>query len=72
MISFDNLEWFNVSSRAFKVGSVYCKVFNCFNRVNADDEGIHWWGIGIGQIGNRHLFYIGHSGISILYIGTTL
>jgi hypothetical protein len=67
-----DLTWFNAGFGRFKVLGKNCKLFNCFNRVNADDEGDHWWGIGIGQIGHRHLFYVGHSGISIFWFGTTL
>ena len=59
------MNWFNAGFGQF--GKF--KVFNLFNRVAKDGE--HWWGVGICQYGNRHLFYIGHSGVSILWIGTT-
>ncbi len=28
-----------------------------------------FWGVGIGQVGHHHLLYVGHSGISVLFIG---
>jgi hypothetical protein len=61
------LRWFNASSPALLVGNVYLRAWNVFNRVCAD--GNHYWGIGVLQIQRRHLFYIGDSAVSVLFMG---
>lgn len=48
-----HLNWFNISApywRGFRL-------WNCFNRVTAKDG--HWWGVGLLQIRNRHLLFVG-------------
>lgn len=61
--------WFNISSEPHIIKKRIFKWWNCYNRVCA--SGNHYWGIGIVQFGHRHLFYIGHSGIYIFFIGET-
>lgn len=60
-----NLNWFNAGFG--KIGKF--KLFNLFRRIT--NEGEHWWGFGVCQYGKRHLFYFGHSGISVFWIGQT-
>lgn len=63
--------WFDLGGPCFKVGTrpTFVWLWNAFNRHTADGD--HWWGIGVLQVGNRHLCYIGHSGVSIAFIGRT-
>lgn len=66
--------WFNLSGptfiiRRYPARPIFIWPWGCFNRHAADGD--HWWGVGIVQIGNRHLFYVGHSGVSIFFIGRT-
>ncbi len=66
--------WFNLSGPSFKIGLPNNRVnflwlWNAFNRHTA--EGDHWWGVGVLQIGHRHLFFVGFCGISIAFIGKT-
>ena len=65
------LRWFNVSGPCFKLAwrrrVNFLWLWNCFNRRTADGD--HWWGVGVLQVGHRHLLYMGHSGISILFLG---
>jgi hypothetical protein len=69
-----DLRWFNWSApgipiRRGKRGIIgYVWLWNLFNRVSTDG---HFWGVGVLQIQNRHLFFIGDQGISILFIGRT-
>ena len=60
-----NMNWFNWSSPW--IGNV--RLWNLFNRQCKGEE--HYWGIGIMQIGNRHLLYIGDRGFLVLFIGKT-
>jgi hypothetical protein len=64
-----NRHWFNISTPHLVVRGVFLKLFNCFNRRSTDG---HFWGLGFLQVGHRHLFYVGHSGVSIGFLGTTL
>lgn len=66
----DNIDfnWFNLNPEFNgKVFGRNFKWFNCFRRLVEGNT--LYWGIGLLQIGKRHLFYIGQSSISILYIG---
>lgn len=73
-----DLNWFNLSSpyisRSFRKGwlngkYLFFRPWNLFNRRSTEG---HFWGIGFFQInGGRHMFYIGHSGVSICFIGRT-
>ena len=65
---FEGLNWFNVGSPALLLNRLYIRAWNLHNRVSTDG---HFWGIGILQISSRHLFYIGHDSVSILFIGKT-
>jgi hypothetical protein len=59
-----NLRWFNWS------GPRFCgvRLWNLFNRRSTDG---HFWGVGILQWRKRHLCFIGHCGVSVLFIGET-
>jgi len=63
--------WFNVGAPIwvirFKSKRIYVRLWNLFNRV--ESGGQHWWGFGVLQINNRHLFYIGYNSVSIAFIG---
>lgn len=70
-MTYEGLTWFNLSSpyiSKHKRG-LWVRPWNAFNRVTADGD--HFWGFGILQVGKRHLFCIGTSGVSILFIGKT-
>jgi hypothetical protein len=63
--------WFGVRTgdTMLHVGNrsiIFC-IAQAFNRRFVN--GVHCWGFGILQIGRRHLFYIGSSGVSIGFIG---
>ncbi len=63
-----NLHWFNLNPNfQGKIFGQNFKWFNCFHRKSTDGL---YWGFGIFQIGKRHLFYVGFTGVSILFIGT--
>jgi hypothetical protein len=67
----DGWRWFNASAPQLLFRwldrCICMRLYNCFNHHTADGE--HWWGVGILQIARRHLFYVGDSGISILFLG---
>ena len=65
------LRWFNVGAPAFRIGKrgPLVVLWNLFN--HHTNTGEHWWGAGLLQVGNRHLFYVGYSGVSLLFIGRT-
>lgn len=65
------LDWFNVSSPYWRIGRrrILIRPWNLFNR--RTNDGDHWWGFGLLQIGRRHLFFVGHCGVSLLFIGQT-
>lgn len=70
--SWSTWRWFNISGPCFIVRLPHARVtfihvWTLFNRHTADGE--HWWGVGVLQVGKRHLFYIGHSGVSALFFG---
>ncbi|UHG93230.1 hypothetical protein [Spirosoma oryzicola] len=55
-----DFNWFNLHPTFFLVFGQYVKLFNLFNRRSAEDG--HLWGVGLIQIGNRHLFFVGSDG----------
>lgn len=61
--------WFNAGSPNLKIRGRNVWLWNAFNRYTSDGE--HWWGGGLLQVGRRHLLYVGHSGVSVLFIGQT-
>jgi hypothetical protein len=71
--SWSTWRWFNISGPCFKIAYRrrvnFIHLWTLFNRHTADGD--HWWGVGVLQIGNYHLFYIGHGGISVAFIGRT-
>lgn len=72
-MEYSSPRWFSFSTNAhlryFGKKHLYFKLFNFFNRHTADGD--HWWGLGFLQLNKRHLFYVGHSGVSVLFIGKT-
>lgn len=63
------LRWFNVGAPLIRVGGRTVRLWNLFNRHT--NEGDHWWGVGLLQVNRRHLFFVGHCGISVLFAGQT-
>lgn len=65
--------WFNMSGWCLllRLGTrtIFVWPWVLFNRVMAEDE--RWWGIGLLKINRRALFYVGHSGVSVAFIGCT-
>lgn len=66
-----SLRWFNVSAPMWILHwgrrSFCLCLWTLFNRRCADGD--HYWGAGVLQIGNRYLFAVMFSGVSILFIG---
>jgi hypothetical protein len=58
--------WFNLSAPWFHRGGLWVRLWNVFRRCSTDG---HYWGIGILQVGQRHLLYIGHSGAMLGFMG---
>ena len=58
MLTLD-LQWFNISAPMWRLprGS-HLRFWNAFNR---HSTGGHWWGLGLLQLGRRHLFYVGNT-----------
>jgi hypothetical protein len=68
MADYKSLRWFNLSAPHWLIAHrVTVCPWNIFNRRTSDGD--HFWGVGILQIGNRHLFAVTFSGVSILFIG---
>lgn len=61
-----DFNWFNVSSKMHRINNKHLRLWNLFHRDSKDGR---YWGVGILQIGQRHLFYISYNAISILFIG---
>jgi len=61
-------QWFNLSTPRWRIGRTGVRLFQVFNRVSTDG---HWWGIGLLQVGKRHLLFIGSCGVRALFIGET-
>lgn len=61
------MTWYNISAPLWRVFGTHICLWNLFNRRCAD--GSHYWGVGLLQIGHRHLFAVMFSGVSILFIG---
>jgi len=59
------LNWFNAGARIWRIGRLNVRFWNLFNRRSTDG---HFWGIGILQVNERHLLYIGFDKISALWI----
>jgi hypothetical protein len=58
--------WFNVGGPVFVINGTFIQLWNAFHK---DSTAGRFWGFGILQIGHRHLFAVGFSGVSILFIG---
>ena len=61
------LHWFNITIGDGNILGRRVTLFEAFNRVCADGD--HYWGIGVLQLGQRWLFYVGYNSVSILFIG---
>lgn len=69
-----DLTWFNASLATFNVFGSNVKLYNLFNRqdIERGDGSIeHHWGIGLLQIGGRHLLYVGSIGCTVLFAHKT-
>ena len=62
-----DFRWFNITIGERMLLRRRFTLFELFNRHTADGE--HWWGIGVLQIDQRWLFYVGYNSASILFIG---
>ena len=63
-MNFDR-HWFNLGSSFIKLGGENIKLWNFFNRLSTQDT---WWGVGLLQIGTRHLLFAGHSGVCVGFV----
>jgi hypothetical protein len=67
-----SLNWFNLGARSIlfrtnrSQSGIRVVPWNLFRRHTSDGD--RWWGGGILQIGNRHLFYVGHTGVCIGFV----
>lgn len=65
------LKWFNVSAPMWLLPVRWrhwvdaVVLWNLFNRVSVDG---HWWGVGVLQLGHRHLAYVGHTGFCLGFV----
>ena len=53
-----SFRWFNLSPGSIRVLGKPVRFWNVFNRHCKGGE--RFWGVGLLQIGNRHLFFLGH------------
>lgn len=63
-----DLCWFNWSAPVWRIGRTRVRLWNLFNRRSTQG---HWWGVGLLQIGKRHLLFVGHDGVRALFLGET-
>jgi hypothetical protein len=61
-----DLGWFNISYGPCRVGRFLFWPWVAFNRRSTDG---HWWGVGLLQVNDRHLLYLGHTGIDVFWVG---
>jgi hypothetical protein len=75
-MTWQGIHWYNISAPLWTISLpsrkpvkplLHICLWNLFNRRCAD--GSHYWGVGLLQIGDRHLFAVMFSGVSILFIG---
>lgn len=60
------MNWYNVSAPLWRVlGRWHLCLWTLFNRRAVD---AHYWGAGLLQIGQRHLFYVGHEHGDLLFV----
>ncbi|MGH2352516.1 MAG: hypothetical protein ACRDI2_23790 [Chloroflexota bacterium] len=62
------MNWCNLSAPWLRVGRLRIRLWNLFNRRSTEG---HWWGVGLLQIGQRHLLFVGHCGVRALFVGET-
>ncbi len=63
--------WFNIGAPMIRIDGptqrgIHVWLWSCFNRRCADGD--HYWGVGLLNINGRHLFYVGHENIDILFV----
>jgi hypothetical protein len=63
-----NPRFFNLSTPWWRIGRHHVRLLQVFNR---DTTVGHFWGIGVLQIGHRHLLYVGWQGVRVLFLGRT-
>lgn len=61
---FKHINWFSFSPKFIKVFGMNFKLYNLFN---THAECGHYWGVGLMQFGQRHLFYIGNAGFKLFF-----
>lgn len=61
-------DWFNASAPFLRLGRRRVRLWNLFHR-RTDWE--RHWGVGLLQIGQRHLLFVGHCGVRALFLGET-
>ena len=62
----NNRNWFNLGFDFIKIFGKNFKFYNLFNNITKCGE--HFWGFGLIQLGQRHLFYIGDAGLKLFFI----
>jgi hypothetical protein len=50
-----SLRWFNASAPMWRHGGRMVRLWTLFNRRSTEG---HWWGLGLVQVGNRHLVLV--------------
>lgn len=55
-----------ITAGMVRVGKLRIRAWNLFNCRTRD--GYHYWGAGILQINGRHLLYVGHEFVSVLFV----
>ena len=63
-----SMRWFNWDAPRLSILGRNVWFWVLFNRHSTEG---HWWGVGILQVGRRHLLFVGHCGIRALFIGQT-
>lgn len=48
--------WFNISAPLWRIKGQPVRLWNLFRRYSTEG---HWWGVGLLQVGNRHLLFVG-------------
>jgi len=61
-------DWFSISSPRSRIGGYRVKWYNCFNRRQNFASGGWVWGVGVLQVSNKHLFYVGFQGLCVGFV----
>jgi hypothetical protein len=67
-VDYQNVRWFNLSDPWVlgKYRKPSIRLWNCFNRHTRDGD--HFWGIGVLQMGARHLLYMGFDQVAMGFV----